>query len=81
MLMLGALNFSFWRSLIVLALEVVDVTRRYTASWEDVRTRRTLVREDEVAQILKGINAQLALELPEKARWALLKRRAKVQTI
>jgi len=61
------------------ALELVDVTRRYTLNYADVKTRRGDVSDEFIKTQLDYINERLSQRLPISKRVGLFKRREKAR--
>ena len=47
--------------------EVVDVTARYTRSWDAVLSRRTLLSEEELSKIIEAVDSSMQAGLPVPA--------------
>ncbi len=64
---------------IILAHEVVDVTRRYTRDWTAVKQRRTEVSEDWLARNITAVNNNLLMRLPDPAMRTVIVQRRTVE--
>ena len=57
--------------------EVCDVTPRYVKNWDDVKERRSSKNENELSELLEGINISIAINLSEDEVKLLEKRQEK----